>query len=313
MFPLIMELRKGLEFEVKIFLTGQHREMIGGVLRHFGIRADYRLDIMRIGQTLSDISIGVLSGAMDVISECMPDLVFVVGDTASAYFGALAAFYLKVPVCHLEAGLRSFDISNPFPEEMYRASISIMAEVNFAPTAIAAQNLCSEGRKNVYTVGNTVVDALRLTEGLGSKIPKTREKRILFTLHRRETQGEGHRAIFSAIRKIAQENPDTEILYPMHKNPKVRDNAISALSGQAGILLTEPLSTFDFHEALRDSYIVITDSGGVSEEAAALRIPALIARDKTERREAIDAGSQMLVGKDPESIINAFGKIRTEA
>ena len=309
MFPLILELKKIGDLKVKIMLTGQHRDMVGGVMRAFGITPDYDLQVMRIGQTLFDLSSDILKGAEPVLTECMPDIVFVEGDTASAYFGALSAFYLGIPIAHIEAGLRSYDIREPFPEEAYRIFISDIAAYNFAPTEMSYNNLIKEGRRSAYLVGNTVCDALRLTEGLGRSYASRDKRTVLLTTHRRENQGERQISIFRAAKMIARSHPEIEIIYPVHKNPKIRLLADKMLGDIPGITMTEPLGVFDFHSTLRDSYMVLTDSGGVAEESAALGVPSLILRDKSERMEAIDCGASLLASTECEKIFSLFESV----
>lgn len=304
MCPLILELKKRECFEVKVCLTGQHREMLDSVIEVFGIKADYNLSVMSKGQTLSDTTTKIIDGITPIFQNENPDLVLVHGDTSSAFAASLAAFYMKIPVGHIEAGLRTYDISSPYPEEFNRRAISMMSSFDFAPTEAARENLIKEGKApdRVFVTGNTVVDALNFT----AREVQTEEKLLLLTAHRRESIGEGMHNIFSAVRSIARKYPDFEIVYPVHPNPAVRKIAEEILGGEENIELCEPLDLKKFHSLLARSYLVMTDSGGVQEEAAALGKPCLVLRDKTERREG---GSLLLVGTNEDEILSAFERL----
>ena len=304
MCPLILELKKRKCFDVKVCLTGQHREMLDSVTEIFGVKADYNLSVMANGQTLSDITSKIIDGITPIFQNEKPDLILVHGDTATAFAAALAAFYLKIPVGHVEAGLRTYDISSPYPEEFNRRAVSLMSSLDFAPTEAARESLIKEGKKPecVFVTGNTVVDALKFT----SSEVQTDEKTVLITAHRRESIGEGMRNIFSAVRSIARKYPDFKIVYPVHPNPAVRKAAEKVLGGAENIDLCEPLDLKGFHSLLARSYIVMTDSGGVQEEAAALGKPCLVLRGKTERTEG---GSLILVGTNENKIISAFERL----
>ena len=304
MCPLILELKKRECFEVKVCLTGQHRELLDSVTELFGIKADYDLSVMAKEQTLGGMTARIIDGAERVFAEEKPDLVLVHGDTASAFAASLAAFYMKIPVGHVEAGLRTYDISSPYPEEFNRRAISMMSSFDFAPTEAARESLIKEGKSPecVFVTGNTVVDALKFT----SSEVQTDEKTVLLTAHRRESIGEGMRNIFSAVRSIARKYPDFKIVYPVHPNPAVRAIAEEILGGEENIDLCEPLDLKEFHSILARSYLVMTDSGGVQEEAAALGKPCLVLRDTTERRES---ESLILVGTREDEIVSAFERL----
>ena len=304
MCPLILELKKRECFEVKVCLTGQHREMLDSVIEVFGIKADYNLSVMSKGQTLSDTTTKIIDGITPIFQNENPDLVLVHGDTSSAFAASLAAFYMKIPVGHVEAGLRTYDISSPYPEEFNRRAISMTSSFDFAPTEAARENLIKEGKApdRVFVTGNTVVDALNFT----AREAQTEEKLVLLTAHRRESIGEGMHNIFSAVRSIARKYPDFKIVYPVHPNPAVRKIAEEILGGEENIELCEPLDLKEFHSLLARSYLVMTDSGGVQEEAAALGKPCLVLRDKTERREG---GSLLLVGTNEDEIFSAFERL----
>ena len=307
MCPLVLELKKRECFEVKVCLTGQHREMLDSVMDTFGVRADHDLSVMREGQSLADITSRILGGMTEVLERECPDILLVHGDTSSAFAAALAAFYLGIPVGHVEAGLRTYDILSPFPEEFNRRAVSLLSSVDFAPTEASRGNLISEGKnpERVFLTGNTVIDALRYT----SIDERCDGKTVLLTAHRRENLGEAMDNIFSAVRRIAVKYPDLKIVYPMHPNPSVRENAKKMLGGVENIELCEPLGLKDFHSLLAHSFIVMTDSGGVQEEAAALGKPCLVLRNTTERTES---DSLILVGTATGDIISAFDKLVTD-
>jgi len=317
MAPLVKEFQKHPDsFQVEVCLTGQHRQMLDQVNKFFGIKADYDLDLMRPNQTLSDLTARCLQGLDPVLEKTKPDLVFVQGDTTTVLAGALAAFYKKIPVAHLEAGLRSGDIYSPYPEEANRKLAGQLATWHFAPTKGAAENLARDGiTKNVHVVGNTVIDALLL----GLALIKERgdaeyseffrfldlsKKIILVTGHRRESFGGGFENICGAIRDIAERYPDVQIVYPMHLNPNVREPVNRILSGISNVHLIEPLDYPYLIWLMSKCYFVLTDSGGIQEEAPALGKPVLVMRDVTERMEGIEAGTAKLVGTAREEIKN---------
>ena len=317
MAPLIKEFKKHDHFRVRVCVTGQHREMLDQVLSFFDIEPDIDLALMRQGQTLSDLSARVLQALDPVLERENPDLVFVQGDTTTVFCGALAAFYRNIKVAHLEAGLRTGNKQSPYPEEMNRILAGHIADYHFAPTNQAVQNLINEGiSENVYQVGNTVIDALlmglsiirngseqKLREKFSSVIDKRRM--VLVTGHRRESFGKPFESICRALTRIADKYPDTLILYPVHLNPRVRETVYSFLSDKENIRLIEPV---DYHEMIwleSQADIVLTDSGGVQEEAPSLGKPVLVMRDVTERQEGVEAGTAKLVGTDEDTIVRA--------
>ncbi len=307
MCPLIKELQKRAEFEILVCVTGQHREMLDGVMDIFGIKADYDLSVMKEGQTLSDITAKVIEGITPILEMEKPDIVLVHGDTSSAFAAALACFYLKIPVGHIEAGLRTYRIGSPYPEEFNRRAVSLISDYDFAPTEAARENLIKEGKDpaRVFVTGNTVIDALKYT--VNEEINCECDGRlILLTAHRRENIGEPMRRIFSAVRRVAERYSGIKIVYPMHPNPAVRSIAEEVLGGCDRISLAEPLDLVEFHNLLARSYLVLTDSGGVQEEAAALGKPVLVLRDTTERTES---DSLCLVGTDEDDVAREFERL----
>ncbi len=307
MCPLLLELKKRECFEVKVCLTGQHREMLDQVTEMFGIKADYDLSVMKKDQTLADITAKIVAGLTPIFEKETPDLVLVHGDTASAFAGALAAFYMQIPIGHVEAGLRTYDISSPYPEEFNRRAISMMSSYDFAPTEAARENLMGEGKNpdRIFVTGNTVIDVLKYT---ASKVDSD-GKTVLLTAHRRENIGEAMEHIFLAVKRIAEKYHDVKIVYPMHPNPAVRQSAENILGKISNVELCEPLDLREFHSLLARSVIVMTDSGGVQEEAAALGKPTLVLRDKTERTEG---GSLILVGTNEDDIVSSFDCLITD-
>lgn len=308
MCPLVLQLKRTKHLECIVCLTGQHREMLVQVMDAFGIQEDYNLDIMQQNQTLASITVNVLSRMEKVLEKEKPDLILVHGDTTTSFTAALAGFYKNIPVGHVEAGLRTYDMYSPYPEEFNRQAADLVAELYFAPTGQARQNLLKEGKKDekIYVTGNTVIDALLQTvredyrhEHLdwcqGSRL-------ILLTAHRRENLGEPMRHMFRAVKRIIKEFPDIKVVYPVHKNPKVRQAAREILAGEERIRLIEPLDVVDFHNFIAHSYIILTDSGGIQEEAPSLGKPVLVMRDTTERPEGIEAGTLKLVGTEEERI-----------
>lgn len=308
MCPLIKVLQKEPDVMCRVCLTGQHEEMLCQTMDVFGIQADYNLHIMRQNQTLSEITANILPLLEKVLVEEKPDLLLVHGDTTTSYAAALLGFYLKIPIGHVEAGLRTYNIRTPYPEEFNRRSIDMIADLLFAPTEVAKQNLKKEGieTKNIFVTGNTVIDALRTTikKEFNHKLLSWAEnsRLILLTAHRRENLGEPMRNIFYAARRIVNENPDVKIIYPVHKNPKVREIASEIFDDQSHVQIVEPLDFLDFHNFMSRCYFVMTDSGGIQEEAPALGKPVLVVRDTTERPEGVKAGTLKLVGTNEERI-----------
>ncbi len=320
MAPLIVAVKKS--FDVRVCLTAQHREMLDQVVDFFSIKPDYDLDLMEKGQTLFGITAKIIKGLEPVFDDYNPDMVFVQGDTTSAFVGALAAYYKKVKVAHLEAGLRSFDKYSPFPEEINRILVGRMADYHFAPTERAKNNLSLEGlNKNVYVVGNTVIDALYLGLGILEKsyVDYTsrfadldfNKKIILVTGHRRESFGKAFDDICLAIKKVADEFSDVEVVYPVHLNPNVREPVNRILKGCKRVHIIEPLDYPSMIWLMSKSNIILTDSGGVQEEAPSLGKPVLVMRDVTERQEGIDAGTAKLVGTDSNLIFNSVSELLT--
>ena len=312
MCPLVSELKTRSDIETVVCVTGQHREMLDSVLDAFSVTPDYDLALMREGQTLFDITAGALLAIKEVLELERPDLVLVHGDTSTTFASALAAFYLQIPVGHVEAGLRTYDIYSPYPEEFNRRATSVISMYNFAPTEAARLNLLAEGysQSSIYVVGNTVIDSLKVTvkdDYFHSYIEWASDSRlILLTAHRRESIGVPMRNIFRAVRRVVNEIEDIKVIYPIHLNPAVRKIVDEELSGCDRIRLTEPLDVVDFHNFLARCYMVLTDSGGIQEEAPALHKPVLVMRDTTERPEGIEAGALKLVGTDEESIYRNF-------
>jgi UDP-N-acetylglucosamine 2-epimerase (non-hydrolysing) len=304
--PVARAMATGTQFEPIVVTTGQHREMLHQMLGLLYVDVRIALDVMRRRQQLSDLTARLVRELGGVMREQRPDLVVVQGDTTTALAGALAAFYEKIPVAHVEAGLRTGVIDNPFPEELNRSLIGRIARWHFAPTSAAARHLTGEGvaGEQVFVTGNTVIDNLLwvLSEGTGTSAFRTGAKRILVTLHRRENQGERMRGMGRALTRLAGRG-DVEIVLPLHKSPAVRDVLLPELEGHAGISLVEPLDYLDFAATLAECDLVLTDSGGIQEEAPSLSKPALVLRTTTERPEAVEAGAARLVGTDPEAIV----------
>ena len=318
MAPLVKELECRKEIESIVCVTAQHREMLDQVLETFDIKPNYDLDIMKQGQTLSDITSRVLTGLENVIKEVKPDIVLVHGDTTTTFAGALAAFYNQVAIGHVEAGLRTYDKYSPFPEEMNRQMVDCMTDMYFAPTKLSKDNLLKQNidKNKIYITGNTAIDAMSKTVDKNYKHKelewiKDNERMILLTAHRRENLGEPMRNIFRAIKRITDEFEDVKVIYPIHKNPKVREIAKEIFGNTNKIKLIEPLEVFDFHNFQNKSYIIMTDSGGIQEEAPSLGKPVLVLRDTTERPEGIDAGTLKLVGTDEETIYKEAKKLLT--
>lgn len=312
---LIEELRKKEGVCVTVCNTAQHTELLDGTLSELSISVDRRLSTIRRDQSLCELGSVLLSECARVIKETRPDLVVVHGDTASAYFAALAAFFYQVPIAHVEAGLRSGDPFSPFPEEFFRRSVSVISSLDFAPTEKAAENLYESKKsgKNIYVTGNTVIDTLNMNIRTGyehSALEAAKGRRIvLVTSHRRENIGEPMRRIFFAVREACEQRADIFAVCPLHKNPAVRKTAKETLAGCESILMTEPLGVVDFHNIMARSFLVLTDSGGIQEEAAHLGVPVLVARENTERSEGIESGAAMLVGSDKELIKSAIYRL----
>ncbi len=313
MAPVVHTLSSDERFEVIITVTAQHREMLDQFLCFFEMQPRYDLNIMREGQTLADITSKAVEGIDKVLRNEKPDLVLVQGDTTTAFVGALVAYYHKIPCGHIEAGLRTKDKFAPFPEEINRRLIGAIADLHFAPTQGARRNLLNEGvnERSIFVTGNTVVDALLWTL---KRLPEPSEEKartILVTAHRRENWGEPMERICRALRRIADKFPDVQIVFPMHKNPVVREVAYREMGGHERIQLCEPPDYFEFVRLMRDSYLIVTDSGGVQEEAPTLGKPVLVLREKTERPEAVEAGVVKVIGTDEERIVDEVSKLLT--
>ena len=312
MCPVVDELKRRKNLETIVCVTGQHRQMLDQVLEAFNVVPDYDLSVMKERQTLFDVTVNVLQGMKAVLEKVKPDIVLVHGDTSTTFVTALACFYLQIPVGHVEAGLRTHNIFSPYPEEFNRQAVSIVSSLNFAPTELAKQNLLSEGRDvaSIHITGNTAIDALQTTvraDYTHEQLEWAKDSRlILITAHRRENLGEPMRHMFRAIKRIVEEHQDIKVIYPIHMNPVVRETANEILGNDDRIRIIEPLEVLDFHNFLANSYLVLTDSGGIQEEAPSLGKPVLVMRDTTERPECIAAGTLRLVGTDEENIYNNF-------
>ena len=312
MCPLVKELKARKGLETVVCVTGQHRQMLDSVLRTFDVEPDYDLSIMKDKQTLFDVTISILEKIKPVLEKERPDAVLVHGDTTTTFASALACYYLGIKVGHVEAGLRTYDIHSPFPEEFNRQAVGIVSEYNFAPTETARENLLREGKKKetVFVTGNTAIDALRTTvraDYSNKWLDWAADGRlIMITAHRRENLGEPMHHMFRAIRRIVEEHPDIRAIYPIHMNPVVREAADAELGGCEHIKIIEPLDVVDFHNFLANSYMILTDSGGIQEEAPSLGKPVLVMRDTTERPEGIAAGTLKLVGTDEQTIYDNF-------
>ncbi|MGN0329741.1 MAG: non-hydrolyzing UDP-N-acetylglucosamine 2-epimerase [Kineothrix sp.] len=315
MCPVVKELKKRAGLETIVCVTGQHRQMLDQVLEAFHVVPDFDLSIMKERQTLFDVTANVLEGLRRVLEEAKPDIVLVHGDTTTSFAAALACFYLQIPVGHVEAGLRTHNVFSPYPEEFNRQAVSIVAALNFAPTELARQNLLSEGRdeRTVFVTGNTAIDALQTTvkeDYTHEQLEWAGDSRlILITAHRRENLGEPMRHMFRAIRRIVEEHEDIKVIYPIHMNPVVRATAGEILGSNERIRIIEPLEVLDFHNFLSRSYLILTDSGGIQEEAPSLGKPVLVMRDTTERPEGIKAGTLRLVGTEEETIYYHFRQL----
>ena len=312
MCPLVNELKSRKEFNTVVCVTGQHREMLRQVLDTFDVKPDFDLAIMKQGQTLFDITNGILSKINDVLSDVKPDVVLVHGDTTTTFATALACFYCQIPVGHVEAGLRTYNIYSPYPEEFNRQAVGIVARYNFSPTEMAKNNLLREGKSEdtIFVTGNTAIDALKTTVKSDYTHPELEwakgSRLITITAHRRENLGEPMHHMFRAIRKIMDEHDDVKAIYPIHMNPIVRKAAEEELGGCDRIHIIDPLDVLDFHNFMERSYLILTDSGGIQEEAPSLGKPVLVMRDTTERPEGVKAGTLKLVGTDEETIYQNF-------
>ena len=318
MAPLVKELEKREEIESIVCVTAQHRQMLDQVLDTFNITPDYDLNIMKQGQTLVEITTRALQSLSEVISQVKPNIVLVHGDTTTTLSGSLAAFYSQVSVGHVEAGLRTYDKYSPFPEEVNRQVTGVIADMHFAPTQVSKNNLLKEGKKEetIYVTGNTAIDALKTTvkdeyyHPIFDKIGN--DKMILLTAHRRENLGEPMKNMFRAIKRIVEEFDDIQVVYPVHLNPLVRQAADEVLGDNSKVHLIEPLEVLDFHNFLNKSHIIMTDSGGIQEEAPSLGKPVLVLRDTTERPEGVNAGTLKLAGTDEEAIYKLTKELLTD-
>ncbi|MFD1203801.1 non-hydrolyzing UDP-N-acetylglucosamine 2-epimerase [Sporosarcina contaminans] len=318
MAPLVLELEKHEEIESIVTVTAQHRQMLDQVLETFGIQPDYDLNIMKDRQTLVDVATRGLEGLDRIMKEAKPDIVLVHGDTSTTFIGSLAAFYNKIAVGHVEAGLRTWDKYSPYPEEMNRQLTGVLADLHFSPTEKSAQNLLNEGKPEdrIYITGNTAIDALQTTvreqynHPIFDKIGD--DRLILLTAHRRENLGEPMRNMFRAIVRLLEKHPDTQVIYPVHMNPAVREVADEILGKNERVHLIEPLEVLDFHNFASRSHIILTDSGGIQEEAPSLGKPVIVLRDTTERPEGIAAGTLKLAGTDEETIFTMADELLSD-
>lgn len=315
MCPLVNELKSRNNINTIVCVTGQHRQMLDQVLETFHVVPDYDLSIMKDKQTLFDITTNILENIKNVLTEVEPDVVLVHGDTSTTFVTALACFYLQIPIGHVEAGLRTYDVYSPYPEEFNRQAVSIISQYNFAPTRKAKENLVREGKdeNKIWVTGNTVIDALKTTVRQNYTHPElewAKESRLIFiTAHRRENLGEPMHHMFRAIRRVMEEYPDVKALYPIHMNPIVRKAADEELGDFDRVHIIEPVEVFDCHNIMAQSYLILTDSGGIQEEAPSLGKPVLVMRDTTERPEGILAGTLKLVGTDEETIYQNFKEL----
>ncbi len=315
MCPLVNELKSRKALKTVVCVTGQHRQMLNQVLEAFSVVPDYDLSVMKDKQTLFDITTSILERIKSVLEEVKPDVVLVHGDTSTTFVTALACFYLQIPVGHVEAGLRTYNIYSPYPEEFNRQAVGIISKFNFAPTELSAENLIKEGKskESIYITGNTAIDALQTTvkdDYTHPELEWAKDSRlIVITAHRRENLGEPMHNMFRAIRRIMDEHSDVKAIYPIHMNPLVREAAAEELGGCDRIHIIEPLEVLDFHNFLSRSYMILTDSGGIQEEAPSLGKPVLVMRDTTERPEGLKAGTLKLVGTDEDVIYTNFKEL----
>lgn len=312
MCPLVNELKSRSGVKTVVCVTGQHRQMLDQVLEAFAVAPDYDLSVMKERQTLFDVTTNILNSIKEVLEKERPDVVLVHGDTSTTFVTALACFYLQIPVGHVEAGLRTYNIHSPYPEEFNRQAVSIISAYNFAPTELSRQNLLREGKaaQTILVTGNTAIDALKTTVRENYTHPELEwakgSRLIMITAHRRENLGEPMKHMFRAIRRVCDEHPDIKAIYPIHMNPVVRETADEILGGDERIRIIEPLDVLDFHNFLARSYLILTDSGGIQEEAPSLGKPVLVMRDTTERPEGIEAGTLKLVGTEEAVIYDNF-------
>lgn len=312
MCPLVNELKSRSGVKTVVCVTGQHRQMLDQVLEAFSVTPDYDLSVMKERQTLFDVTTNILNSIKEVLEKERPDVVLVHGDTSTTFVTALACFYLQIPVGHVEAGLRTYNIYSPYPEEFNRQAVSIISAYNFAPTELSRQNLLREGKaaQSILVTGNTAIDALKTTVRENYTHPQLEwakgSRLIMITAHRRENLGEPMKHMFRAIRRVCDEHPDIKAIYPIHMNPAVRETADEILGGDERIRIIEPLDVLDFHNFLARSYLILTDSGGIQEEAPSLGKPVLVMRDTTERPEGIEAGTLKLVGTEEAVIYENF-------
>ena len=318
MCPLVNELKKREELQTVVCVTGQHRQMLDMVLEAFDVTPDYDLSIMKDKQTLFDVTTNILNRIKEVLEKEKPDVVLVHGDTSTTFVTALACFYLQIAIGHVEAGLRTYNIYSPYPEEFNRQAVSIISKFNFAPTELSKQNLLKEGKNpdTIYVTGNTAIDALKTTVRENYTHPELEwakgSRLIMITAHRRENLGEPMRHMFKAIRRVMDEHSDVKAIYPIHMNPIVREIANEYLGNDDRIHIIEPLDVLDFHNFLSRSYLILTDSGGIQEEAPSLGKPVLVMRDTTERPEGIAAGTLKLVGTEEETIYREFSRLLSD-
>lgn len=315
MCPLVNELKKREKIETIVCVTGQHQQMLEQVLDVFKVKPDYNLSIMKNRQTLFDVTVNILNRIEDVLIKERPDVVLVHGDTTTTFVTSLACFYMQIPVGHVEAGLRTYDLYSPFPEEFNRQAVSIISKYNFAPTELSKENLIREGKnpKTIYVTGNTAIDALKTTvrkDYKHSELEWASDSRlIMITAHRRENLGKPMKHMFRAIKRVLDEHKNIKAIYPIHMNPLVRNLAYEIFGNDERIHIIEPLDVLDFHNFLDKSYMILTDSGGIQEEAPSLGKPVLVMRDTTERPEGIKAGTLKLVGTEEKTIYDAFTKL----
>lgn len=318
MCPLVKELKTRQELTTLVCVTGQHRQMLDQVLEAFHVVPDYDLSIMKDRQTLFDVTINILSHIREVLEKEHPDVVLVHGDTTTTFATALACFYLQIPIGHVEAGLRTYNIFSPWPEEFNRQAVSIVAQYNFAPTALAKDHLIKEGKnpETIYVTGNTAIDALQTTVKKDYVHPELEwakgSRLVLLTAHRRENLGEPMYHMFRAIKRIVDDTPDVKVIYPIHMNPAVRQAAADVFGNDDRFHIIEPLDVLDFHNFMSRAHLILTDSGGIQEEAPSLGKPVLVMRDTTERPEGIAAGTLKLVGTNEETIYAEFKRLLTD-
>lgn len=319
MAPLVKELATRKEIESIVCVTGQHRQMLDQVLSAFDIKPDYDLDIMKDGQTLTDITVRVLEGMNKVIAEVQPHIVLVHGDTSTAFASAMSAFYNRVPIGHVEAGLRTYNKYSPYPEEINRQFIGTVADMNFSPTEKSKQNLINEGKdpRTIYVTGNTAIDTMKLTvreDYTDETVEWAKDSRlIVLTAHRRENIGETMRGMFRAIKRICEKHTDVKVVYPVHLNPAVVSAANEVLGDMDRVRLIKPLEVFEFHNLLAKSHIILTDSGGIQEEAPSLHKPVIVLRDTTERPEGVEAGTLKLAGTDENVIFGMIDELLSDS